>query len=891
MLASTCAIIAAATWLVLYSFQLVNLVSKAGKVQTAAVEASKTVVSVIFLVSLVFASAQTFIENVGSTSETTSTIREIEFYIFWLNRTILPVFAPNDWVMLIALLIIIGFALFGAASAAGYLSVGLARYAKFASRTSLVVTVLASFSFFGPQFNIEAETTIAKLRTSLKVLHDHANELKNDAEAAALEMVVAEITITHPIADVVQSSQALIDFHSSWAAQEKRTRSLLHNRFPKESESARRVFWRSEIHGFNELKQNVSESRALRRKSPEKPAIDSALQPSDSFRALKRKKEILSNINFSTQSALVEVGTSGTTQAQDLIRHILKMGYKAAIGGGLEAALVDGVEGLPVEFAKLILKPTILEPLQKLVTGRAEALLENLERAVHGKAQIANGNFETSSREIKQRISEKLRKDLRFVTDNTIREEVLRFSRAVDAVLEKGKITRNDLLEAEALIREAVLIELKSEILSEFGSRWEKEFRNQAISGMSHLLDSIDSKLSENAPQRLLEYRAIRGNGTSIRIDVPSVLQLESKYSSINYIRDLHEKQTELRKERKRIARERALAETKAEEEERKKAAFAEVLALVAKAAAREAEMEEFSKKNNEFALLVQDYWDNLRLKRKVRLFSSKLYRGDVEWINKDSFSSEFDDFMKVQSQIRPTMVFDYEAGSLSSNEALIKAFLKERSEITTKNYSEIGKANTDHLFDLLIRDIRKVEDIESERDLLLKLSTNLISQIGSRPTFDELKEFTNSYLPRSVAAKAANDLTFEMNTSYYFNYILPMLEPDPDLIRAKAQLRRQNRQNRGRGVRRSDRRLKTAIVPTGMLQHGMEIYRFRYRGDEKCYVGLMAQDLLKNPRHRGAVSADRDGYYVVDYALLGFRMMTCTEWDQNSGQRAGMLR
>ena len=44
-----------------------------------------------------------------------------------------------------------------------------------------------------------------------------------------------------------------------------------------------------------------------------------------------------------------------------------------------------------------------------------------------------------------------------------------------------------------------------------------------------------------------------------------------------------------------------------------------------------------------------------------------------------------------------------------------------------------------------------------------------------------------------------------------------------------------------------------------------------------------MAQDLLKNPLWKKAVIKQENGFYAVDYGVLGLRMTTFTEW-KNKG-------
>ncbi len=67
-------------------------------------------------------------------------------------------------------------------------------------------------------------------------------------------------------------------------------------------------------------------------------------------------------------------------------------------------------------------------------------------------------------------------------------------------------------------------------------------------------------------------------------------------------------------------------------------------------------------------------------------------------------------------------------------------------------------------------------------------------------------------------------------------------------------------------GLPWSDIRLKNSIEYLGK-ENGHSIYTFKYNGDDKKYVGVMAQDvLLTNP---DAVH-ERDGFMCVDYEKLG---------------------
>jgi hypothetical protein len=91
-----------------------------------------------------------------------------------------------------------------------------------------------------------------------------------------------------------------------------------------------------------------------------------------------------------------------------------------------------------------------------------------------------------------------------------------------------------------------------------------------------------------------------------------------------------------------------------------------------------------------------------------------------------------------------------------------------------------------------------------------------------------------------------------------------------------------------GGGGRRSDINLKDHIVQLGHLDNGLGYYRFAYRGSEKLYVGVMAQEVRNVVPE--AVTQGADGYLRVHYELLGLRFQTYGEW-KASGARipAGM--
>lgn len=63
-----------------------------------------------------------------------------------------------------------------------------------------------------------------------------------------------------------------------------------------------------------------------------------------------------------------------------------------------------------------------------------------------------------------------------------------------------------------------------------------------------------------------------------------------------------------------------------------------------------------------------------------------------------------------------------------------------------------------------------------------------------------------------------------------------------------------------------SDRRLKEDIERIGMLDNGLPIYRFRYRGGEQVHIGVMAQDVA---RVKPEAVSERHGHLAVDYGAI----------------------
>ena len=71
--------------------------------------------------------------------------------------------------------------------------------------------------------------------------------------------------------------------------------------------------------------------------------------------------------------------------------------------------------------------------------------------------------------------------------------------------------------------------------------------------------------------------------------------------------------------------------------------------------------------------------------------------------------------------------------------------------------------------------------------------------------------------------------------------------------------------------------RLKHDIAIISRLDNGVGFYRFVYNGDDKVYVGVMAQEVQAVMPE--AVVRGRDGYLRVFYEKLGLKFQTYDEW------------
>ena len=71
-----------------------------------------------------------------------------------------------------------------------------------------------------------------------------------------------------------------------------------------------------------------------------------------------------------------------------------------------------------------------------------------------------------------------------------------------------------------------------------------------------------------------------------------------------------------------------------------------------------------------------------------------------------------------------------------------------------------------------------------------------------------------------------------------------------------------------------SDRGLKHTIELVDVLENGLRLYAYKYLGDDRCFVGVMAQDLADDKHLAHAVRYGADGFMRVDYAALGLTVI-----------------
>jgi hypothetical protein len=85
-----------------------------------------------------------------------------------------------------------------------------------------------------------------------------------------------------------------------------------------------------------------------------------------------------------------------------------------------------------------------------------------------------------------------------------------------------------------------------------------------------------------------------------------------------------------------------------------------------------------------------------------------------------------------------------------------------------------------------------------------------------------------------------------------------------------------------GGTITKSDLRLKRDISHLATLENGLKVYAFKYLRDDTIRVGVMAQDLIRDPVFKQAMEVMPDGFYGVNYEKLGLKMTTLAEWNEH---------
>lgn len=77
-----------------------------------------------------------------------------------------------------------------------------------------------------------------------------------------------------------------------------------------------------------------------------------------------------------------------------------------------------------------------------------------------------------------------------------------------------------------------------------------------------------------------------------------------------------------------------------------------------------------------------------------------------------------------------------------------------------------------------------------------------------------------------------------------------------------------------GRVGNASDPSLKQDVQYLRTLENGLRLYAFRYIGQEEGFVGVMADEILADPRYAHAVVQGPGGVLLVDYEQLPVRLV-----------------
>ena len=133
--------------------------------------------------------------------------------------------------------------------------------------------------------------------------------------------------------------------------------------------------------------------------------------------------------------------------------------------------------------------------------------------------------------------------------------------------------------------------------------------------------------------------------------------------------------------------------------------------------------------------------------------------------------------------------------------------------------------------------------------------------------------EANSLYMPKSVAPNQGGNSCNSPYTLTSTSSVSPFTGVNPSVVK--------NGQTCINPPIPSDRRLKRSIHLLATLDSGIKIYSFKYLWSDIVYVGVMAQDLLKNSQWKKAVVRGQNNFYAVDYQALGLKMTTLEDWNE----------
>jgi len=172
---------------------------------------------------------------------------------------------------------------------------------------------------------------------------------------------------------------------------------------------------------------------------------------------------------------------------------------------------------------------------------------------------------------------------------------------------------------------------------------------------------------------------------------------------------------------------------------------------------------------------------------------------------------------------------------------------------------------------------IKLVSDAGAPPIMIVDLALNLTSTTGEVSVFQRTNIFKNPN---------AETLTITGITPPTDSFCENAITPPPVMCSVSLQLPYLAQCQLSCTALASDIRLKQDIKYLAKLENGLKLYSFRYiptyTSNATNYVGVMAQDLLKDSRYKNAVLLMDNNFYAVDYNALGLKMITLDQWQES---------